>query len=292
MSEPQYLGEARHSETLERLAILVDQSEECLHGFWISPMAAGAPKIAPAACLMPRGKPTHRHYKGDTMHRIGDVVTTLHFEPHVLYWHNNEIWARPYAMFHEALPDGRLRFEPLCPPPINFSPASRTASVIQDVPENDVSAMAAQVMAGFKAFVYPDGACSGNPGPGGWGVVIKMGSHATELSGGEAETTNNRMELMGAIAGLKALPTGSTAEVHTDSQYVQKGMSEWIAGWKRRGWRTGANEPVKNEDLWRQLDAAAGRHKQVTWHWVKGHAGHPENERADQLACAARGQQR
>jgi ribonuclease HI len=131
--------------------------------------------------------------------------------------------------------------------------------------------------------IHTDGACSGNPGPGGWGAILASGSHRKELSGGEALTTNNRMELMAAIAALEALKGPSRVDLHTDSEYVQKGISEWITGWKRRGWRTAAKTPVKNADLWQRLDAARMRHE-VHWHWVRGHAGHAENERADELA--------
>ena len=131
--------------------------------------------------------------------------------------------------------------------------------------------------------IYADGACKGNPGPGGWGVVLRTGGHEKELCGGEAQTTNNRMELTAVIEGLAALKHRSTVRVYTDSQYVQKGISEWIHNWKRRGWRTSDRKPVKNEDLWRRLDETARGHR-VEWHWVKGHAGHPENERADLLA--------
>jgi ribonuclease HI len=131
--------------------------------------------------------------------------------------------------------------------------------------------------------IYADGACKGNPGPGGWGVLLRSDGRERELCGGEAQTTNNRMELTAVIEGLLALPQHSRVRVYTDSQYVQKGMSEWIHGWKRRGWITSDKKPVKNEDLWRRLDEAARMHE-VQWHWVKGHAGHPENERADALA--------
>ncbi len=131
--------------------------------------------------------------------------------------------------------------------------------------------------------IYADGACRGNPGPGGWGVLLRAGGREKELHGGEAQTTNNRMELTAVIEGLRALKGPSQVRVYTDSQYVQKGISEWIHSWKRRGWRTADKKPVKNEDLWRALDEAAGRHR-VEWHWVRGHAGHPENERADALA--------
>jgi ribonuclease HI len=131
--------------------------------------------------------------------------------------------------------------------------------------------------------VYADGACKGNPGPGGWGVLLIEAGRERELHGGEPATTNNRMELTAVIRALEALPRGSRVRLYTDSQYVQKGMTEWIASWKRRGWRTADKKPVKNEDLWRELDRAASRHE-IEWHWVKGHAGHPENERADRLA--------
>jgi len=132
--------------------------------------------------------------------------------------------------------------------------------------------------------IYTDGACRGNPGPGGWGVLLQYGDHEKELHGGEAETTNNRMELMAAIKGLECL-TKDQCEVDltTDSNYVRQGITEWIANWKRNGWKTANRKPVKNVELWQRLDEIAGRH-QVHWHWVKGHSGHPENERADQLA--------
>jgi ribonuclease HI len=131
--------------------------------------------------------------------------------------------------------------------------------------------------------IYADGACKGNPGPGGWGVLMRAGGRERELHGGESQTTNNRMELTAVIEGLQALKGPSVVRVYTDSQYVQKGISEWIHNWKRRGWKTADKKPVKNEDLWRRLDEAAARHS-VQWFWVKGHAGHPENERADALA--------
>jgi ribonuclease HI len=131
--------------------------------------------------------------------------------------------------------------------------------------------------------IYTDGACSGNPGPGGWGAVLRARGAQKELHGGEAATTNNRMELLAVIRALEALKGRSRVQLYTDSQYVQKGISEWIHGWKRRGWKTASKEPVKNEDLWRQLDALAAGHD-VSWHWVRGHSGHPENERADELA--------
>lgn len=134
-----------------------------------------------------------------------------------------------------------------------------------------------------KIKIYADGACSGNPGPGGWGAIVRRGSADTELSGGAAQTTNNRMELTAVIEALATLEPGHDVDVYTDSQYVQKGISEWIHNWKRRGWRTADKQPVKNSDLWLKLDAMAQR-QHVAWHWVKGHAGHPENERADALA--------
>jgi ribonuclease HI len=131
--------------------------------------------------------------------------------------------------------------------------------------------------------IYTDGACAGNPGPGGWGAILISGSHRKELTGGEAATTNNRMELMAAISALEALKMPARVDIHTDSEYVQKGISGWINGWKRNGWRTSTRQPVKNADLWQRLDAARARHE-VRWHWVRGHAGHLENERADELA--------
>jgi len=131
--------------------------------------------------------------------------------------------------------------------------------------------------------IFTDGACSGNPGPGGWGVLLRWRGHEKELHGGEPETTNNRMELMAAIRGLEALKPGGRASLYTDSTYVQKGITEWINGWKTNGWRTAAKKPVKNKDLWQELDAALEGHE-IDWHWVKGHAGHAENERADELA--------
>ena len=131
--------------------------------------------------------------------------------------------------------------------------------------------------------IYTDGACRGNPGPGGWGAILMTGAHRRELRGGELATTNNRMELMGAISALEALNRPCRVELHTDSQYVRTGITEWLAGWKARGWRTAAKAPVKNEDLWRRLDEARLRHE-VDWRWVKGHNGHPLNERADELA--------
>jgi ribonuclease HI len=140
-----------------------------------------------------------------------------------------------------------------------------------------------------KVEIFTDGACKGNPGPGGWGAWLKAGDHEKEICGGEANTTNNRMELMAVIEALTALTRPCKVVLHTDSQYVQTGISEWIHGWKKRGWRTAAKEPVKNADLWQALDAAQARH-QVEWRWVRGHVGHVGNERADQLAnrgCAS-----
>jgi len=131
--------------------------------------------------------------------------------------------------------------------------------------------------------IFTDGACSGNPGPGGWGAILIHGQTEKEICGGEPGTTNNRMELMAAIQALEALKKPCKVELHTDSQYVQKGIAEWIHGWKRRGWKTADGKPVKNDDLWRRLDEARSRHD-VHWRWVKGHAGHELNERADGLA--------
>lgn len=134
--------------------------------------------------------------------------------------------------------------------------------------------------------IYSDGACRGNPGPGGWGALLRSGEHEKRLYGAEPNTTNNRMELRGAIEGLKALTRSCDVVVWTDSEYVKKGMTEWLAGWKARGWKTAAKAPVKNADLWQALEQEASRH-QVDWRWVKGHAGHEGNEIADQLANQA-----
>ena len=131
--------------------------------------------------------------------------------------------------------------------------------------------------------IWSDGACRGNPGPGGWGALLRANGVEKELYGGEAGTTNNRMELMAAIRGLEALKRPSRVRLYTDSIYVMKGITAWIHAWKRKGWRTADKKPVKNEDLWRELDRLAAQHR-VEWQWVKGHSGHPENERADQLA--------
>jgi ribonuclease HI len=133
--------------------------------------------------------------------------------------------------------------------------------------------------------IYTDGACSHNPGPGGWGAILIYGKHRKEISGGETLTTNNRMELMAAIAALEALKRPARVELYTDSEYVRNGISQWLERWKRKGWRTASNAPVKNVELWQRLDSASARHC-VRWHWLRGHAGHPENERADQLARA------
>jgi ribonuclease HI len=140
--------------------------------------------------------------------------------------------------------------------------------------------------AGPEVEIFTDGACRGNPGPGGWGTILRYGAVEKELSGGEPQTTNNRMELMAAIAGLEALKRPCRVRLYTDSQYVLGGITQWLPGWKARNWRTADKKPVKNVDLWQRLDAAALSH-QIEWIWVKGHAGHPENERADALARAA-----
>ena len=131
--------------------------------------------------------------------------------------------------------------------------------------------------------IYTDGACRGNPGPGGWGAILRYDGQEKELYGGERETTNNRMELMAAIMALESLKRACQVRLTTDSEYVKKGISEWMHAWKRRGWRTADKKPVKNKDLWLRLDAAVQQHE-IEWHWVRGHSGHPENERADQLA--------
>jgi len=138
-------------------------------------------------------------------------------------------------------------------------------------------------MSGQRVTIHTDGACSGNPGPGGWGVVLTFGDHRKELMGGEPHTTNNRMELIAAISALEALKRSCAVDLHTDSEYVKSGITKWINSWKRNGWRTADKKPVKNVDLWKRLDEALKEH-QVRWHWVKGHAGHPMNERADELA--------
>lgn len=137
-----------------------------------------------------------------------------------------------------------------------------------------------------KVEIYTDGACKGNPGPGGWGAIIRSGEHEKELSGGEPATTNNRMELLAAIRSLEALKRPCEVALYTDSVYVRDGITKWIHGWQRNGWRTASKAPVKNAELWQELLAAVKPHR-IAWHWVKGHAGHPENERADKLACDA-----
>jgi ribonuclease HI len=134
--------------------------------------------------------------------------------------------------------------------------------------------------------IWTDGACLGNPGPGGWGALLRWNGHERELSGGEAETTNNRMELMAAIRALESLKRPCRVLLTTDSQYVRKGITEWMGNWKKNGWKTSAKKPVKNAELWRRLDEARERHD-VQWDWIKGHSGHPENDRADELASAA-----
>lgn len=141
-------------------------------------------------------------------------------------------------------------------------------------------------MAADKVEVFTDGACRGNPGPGGWGALLRYGEREKELYGSERETTNNRMELMAAIIALESLKRPCEVILTTDSQYVRKGITEWIAGWKRRGWKTADKKPVKNQDLWQRLEFATHKHK-IHWKWIKGHSGHEENERADQLANRA-----
>ena len=139
--------------------------------------------------------------------------------------------------------------------------------------------------------IYTDGACLGNPGPGGWGALLRYRDIERELSGGEPQTTNNRMELMAAIVALETLTEACRVDLHTDSQYVRQGITEWLRNWVRRGWKTAAGGAVKNQDLWQRLQAASERHT-IEWHWVKGHSGHPENERVDALATAAARAQR
>ncbi len=134
--------------------------------------------------------------------------------------------------------------------------------------------------------IYTDGACSGNPGPGGWAALLRIGAHEKELSGGATETTNNRMELTAALEALRTLKQPCKVDFYTDSEYLRKGITEWMGGWKRRGWKTVAKKPVKNQDLWKALDEAIQRH-QIAWHWVRGHAGNPANARVDALARAA-----
>ncbi len=133
--------------------------------------------------------------------------------------------------------------------------------------------------------IYTDGACSGNPGPGGWGALMLWNGHEKELNGGEADTTNNRMEMMAVIKALEAVKGSPKIELYTDSKYVMQGITEWLEGWKAKGWKTASKKPVKNVDLWQEMDALVSEHD-ISFHWVKGHAGHPENERADSLAVA------
>lgn len=142
-----------------------------------------------------------------------------------------------------------------------------------------------------RVLLFTDGACSGNPGPGGWAALLRYRTQERELSGGEPATTNNRMEMLAVICGLEALKRPMPVRIYTDSQYVMKGVTAWLAGWKRRGWKTADRQPVKNVDLWQRLETALSRH-QVEWQWVRGHDGHPENERVDALARAAIGQNR
>lgn len=137
-----------------------------------------------------------------------------------------------------------------------------------------------------RVTIYTDGACSGNPGPGGWGALLRYGDHEKTLSGGQSQTTNNRMELTAAIRALQALTRPCQVDFYTDSEYLRRGITEWMANWKRRGWKTAAKKPAKNQDLWRELDAAIQGHK-IRWNWVRGHAGHRENERVDRLARSA-----
>jgi ribonuclease HI len=143
-----------------------------------------------------------------------------------------------------------------------------------------------QEMTTTRVAIFTDGACRGNPGPGGWGAILKFRTVEKELSGGTADTTNNRMEMIAAISALEALKRPAAVDLYTDSTYVRDGITKWIHGWKKRDWRTADKKPVKNVDLWQRLEAAMGRHR-VEWHWVKGHSGHPENERADKLAREA-----
>jgi len=137
----------------------------------------------------------------------------------------------------------------------------------------------------MKVVIYTDGACSGNPGPGGWGAILRYGDHEKELNGGEPDTTNNRMEMMAVIQSLAAMKKPCDIDLYTDSVYVKDGVTKWMDGWKAKGWKTASKKPVKNQDLWERIDSEIQRHN-VAWHWVKGHAGHPDNERADELARA------
>jgi len=149
--------------------------------------------------------------------------------------------------------------------------------------EADGSAQAEAAAGGNRVAIFTDGACSGNPGPGGWGAILRFRGQSRELCGGEADTTNNRMELLAAISALEALTRSCAVDLYTDSNYLRGGITQWVHGWVRNGWKTADKKPVKNVDLWQRLIAARERHD-VTWHWVKGHAGHEENERADELA--------
>jgi ribonuclease HI len=137
-----------------------------------------------------------------------------------------------------------------------------------------------------RVVIHTDGACLGNPGPGGWAALLRYGAHEREVAGAEADTTNNRMELMAAISALESLSEPCAIDLHTDSQYVRQGITEWMPNWIRRNWKTAGGDPVKNRDLWERLHAATGRHR-IAWHWVKGHSGDPDNERVDALARAA-----
>ncbi len=141
------------------------------------------------------------------------------------------------------------------------------------------------MMPSMKVEIYTDGACSGNPGPGGWGAILRYGEHEKELNGGEDHTTNNRMEMMAVIESLATLKKPSDIDLYTDSVYVKDGVTKWLEGWKAKNWRTASKKPVKNQDLWERIDSEIARHL-IEWHWIKGHAGHPENERADELARA------
>ncbi|MDX2259884.1 MAG: ribonuclease HI [Hyphomicrobiaceae bacterium] len=161
-----------------------------------------------------------------------------------------------------------------------MSPASGGG---KSAPNEPGTGTAGTVSTGPHVTIYTDGACSGNPGPGGWGAILISGAHRKELFGGERATTNNRMELQAAIEALGALKKRSRVDLYSDSSYVRDGITKWIFGWRRNGWRTADSKPVKNAELWQRLDDLRSRHD-VTWHWVKGHAGHPENERADALA--------
>ena len=169
---------------------------------------------------------------------------------------------------------------------MGYSLAKENSPLLFAVRRGDFWNKAAISAAMKQVTLYTDGACSGNPGPGGWGAILLHGDHEKELSGGEKETTNNRMEMTAVIEGLRALKSACKVDIYTDSTYVKDGMTSWLAGWKARGWKTAAKKPVKNQDLWMAMDEQVQRH-QVSWHWVKGHSGDPMNERADALAVAA-----